>query len=226
MCQHRKESIIWLSQDWKWDGRVLLFGQISAPLWLYPHILILLLLVLCLCWKITAFSWVIHISRVLPLSTQAQQLDTVTAIHWAHTESEHTHIHCMHTHSMFTVSHTHTLGDCLWKARTFPPQLFWSDIIPILMKNLSAIPLSSCLSASLAHFHSRNHTYSFCICTFLLFPRQQWQRILHRRTQPMALAVVWVVGILGSVELAACVCACFGFMYVCGWTYGGHCMCT
>lgn len=39
----------------------------------------------------------------------------------------------------------------------------------------------------------------------------------------MALAVVWVVVLLGSVELAARVCAHFMFMCVCvyGWADGG-----
>lgn len=83
--------------------------------------------------------------------------------------------------------------------------------------SLSAIPSSSSLSVSLAHTRSRNHTSSISVRTFLLFPRQQWQRILPRRTQPMTLAVVWVVVLLGSVELAACVCACFRFMLMDLW---------
>lgn len=55
-----------------------------------------------------------------------------------------------------------------------------------------------------------SHTSSISVPAFLLFPRQQRQRIFPRRTQPMALAVVWVVVLLGSVELAASVsvCAC------------------
>ncbi|TKS73221.1 Dual specificity protein phosphatase 8 [Collichthys lucidus] len=43
----------------------------------------------------------------------------------------------------------------------------------------------------------KKHTSSISVPAFLLFPRQQWQRIFPRRTQPMALAVVWVVVLLG-----------------------------
>lgn len=59
------------------------------------------------------------------------------------------------------------------------------------------------------------HTSSISVPGFLLFPRQQRQRIFPRRTQPMALAVVWVVVLLGSVELAASVCADLMSMCVC-----------
>lgn len=72
----------------------------------------------------------------------------------------------------------------------------------------------------------RNNTSPISVCTFLLFPRQQWQKILPRRTQPMALAVVWVVVLLGSVELAASVCACFRLVSLCGGPMGGSCMYT
>lgn len=219
MCQRRKESVICLSQDWKWDGRGMLFRQISALVSLHPHILILLLLsVLSLRWEISAFSWVIHRCLGLPQSAEAPQLVTVTEMHWAHAEAEHiAYTVCTHT-IMFNITHTH-IGWLSLKSQDFPPQLFWSDIIPLLMKDsLSAIPSSSSLSVSLAHTRSLNHTSSISVRTFLLFPRQQWQRILPRRTQPMMLAVVLVVVLLGSVELAACVCACFRFMRVCWWT--------
>lgn len=47
----------------------------------------------------------------------------------------------------------------------------------------------------------------------------------------MALAVVWVVVLLGSVELAACVCACFRLCVYVGGPRGGgggggHCACA
>lgn len=60
-----------------------------------------------------------------------------------------------------------------------------------------------------------NHTSSISVPAFLLFPRQQRQRIFPRRTQPMALAVVWVVVLSGSMELTASVCAFLMSMCVC-----------
>lgn len=120
----------------------------------------------------------------------------------------HEHIACTHT-AMFSISHTHqnTPGDCLRK-----PGFSSSDdinTIPLVMKDsLSAIPSSSSVF-SLAQSRPLNHTSPISVRTFLLFPRQQWKKILPRRTQPMALAVVWVLVLSGSVELAACVCACF-----------------
>lgn len=207
MCQCRLGSIICLSQDWEWGGRGMLVGQISA---LHPPTsripILLLLSVLPLCWKISAFSWVIHRCPGLPRSTQALQLVTVTEMHWAHVDTEH--IACTHT-AMFSISHTHqnTPGDCLRKPG-FSSSNDINIIPPVMKDSLSAIPSSSSVF-SLAQSHPLNHTSPISVRTFLLFPRQQWKKILPRRTQPMALAVVWVLVLSGSVELAACVCACF-----------------
>lgn len=207
MCQCRPGSIICLSQDWEWGGGVMLVGQISALHLPASHIAILLLLsVLPLCWEISAFSWVIHRCPGLPQSTQALQLVTVTEMRWARVDTKH--MACTHT-AVFSISHTrrNTPGNCLRN-----PGFSSSDdidIIPPVMKgSLSAIPSSSSVF-SLAPSRPLNHTSPISVRTFLLFPRQQWKKILPRRTQPMALAVVWVLVLSGSVELAACVCACF-----------------
>lgn len=42
-----------------------------------------------------------------------------------------------------------------------------------------------------------NHTSSISVSAFLLFPRQQRQRIFPEKTQPMASAVVWVFVLSG-----------------------------
>lgn len=151
--------------------------------------------------------------------SHTQRCALITCWGWAHRIYWMcTHNHVQHHTHWYT--HTHTKG------RIFLLSFFDQTSYPFLMKDsLSAIPSSSSFSVSLAHSRSQNHTSLMSVRTFLLFPRQQWQRILHRRTQPMALAVVWVVVLLGSVELAACVCACFRLcLYVGGPVWrGGAC---
>ena len=66
-----------------------------------------------------------------------------------------------------------------------------------------------------------SHTSSISVPASLLFPRQQWQRIFPRRTQPIAFAVVWVLVLFGSVELAASACAYIMFQCIFVWVCVG-----
>lgn len=130
---------------------------------------------------------------------------------------------CTHTQSCW-ISHTHTLLLIVSESQDFPPQLFLTrhhtllNDRPLPCQQFSPFPLYQSPQHTLTTFpqkKKKKHTSSISVPAFLLFPRQQWQRIFPRRTQPMALAVVWVVVLLGSVELAACVCAYLMFMWVC-----------
>ncbi len=139
----------------------------------------------------------------------------------------HPHILYAHTHTHNHVRyHTHTHTHCLWKPG-FSSSAFLIrhctllNERPLVSDSLLFLFISLLSSLSLRRKKKRNHTSSISVPAFLLFPRQQWQRIFPRRTQPMALAVVWVVVLLGSVELAACVSAYLMLMHVCGWADGG-----
>lgn len=138
---------------------------------------------------------------------------TISHSHWdaLSTSQGWAQLHtCTHTYS---ISHTQR-----W---IFHLSFFWSDIIPLLMKvSLSAI-LSSSPLISLLGSLSESHLFHLCL-RFSAVSTTTVAEILPRRTQPMALAVIWVVVLLGSVELAACVsvralgCVCVG-------TWGGAC---
>lgn len=113
----------------------------------------------------------------------------------------------LHVHTQpcsASLTHTKTHQVIVSESQDFHPPI----IPPVMKDSLSAIPSSSSVF-SLAQLRPLNHTSPISVRTFLLFPRQQWKKIFPRRTQPMALAVVWVLVLSGSVELAACVCACF-----------------
>lgn len=124
----------------------------------------------------------------------------------------------MRLHNYVGWQHMHTCMHALISERhASPPKLFWLDIVSSLL--MKGPPQSAFSSIATPHYSllpqeefkkkkkKRNHTSSFPVPASLLFPRQQWQKIFPRTAQPIAVAVVWVAVLLGSVELAACVCA-------------------
>lgn len=100
------------------------FRQISALLLLRPHIFILLLSVLLLCWEISPFSWLIH-RWGLPQSAWAAQLIELSCT--KHTLSLSTHASAVCTCTpcaWYLTIHAHTSVDRCWKARIFLLALF------------------------------------------------------------------------------------------------------
>lgn len=180
------------------------FRQISTLLLLHPHIFILLLSVLLLCWEISPFSWVIH-RWGLPQSAWAAQLIELSCTE--HTLSLSTHASAVCTCTLcawYMRTHQSTVAEkpgfssspylirhhiCRWKT---PRQWFPSS-------SSSSVPSPCC----------NNSTYSIftLLCGF--------HDNSGREHQPMAVAVVWVVVLLGSVELAASVCMLW--VYACMW---------
>lgn len=169
MCQKQEEHNLHQSG--------LLFRQIPALRLLHPLIFMLFLLsVLSLCWEFSPFSWVIHRHGGLPQRTPINH----NVLHRTHAEPEHAHICSMHMHTPCLISH-HTLAHISWlsmKSQDFPPQLFWSNIIILSVKD------SSSLISPFIRFISLlrpSWLYLFQLYAALLFPRQQWQRTLPRR---------------------------------------------
>lgn len=113
-----------------------------------------------------------------------------------------------------SISHTHIHSP---ESRDFPPQLFFffffpSDIIHNLMKDpLSAVPSSSSLSVSSASFlqeREKNHASSISVPAFLLFPRQQWQRIFPQKDSANGVGCCLggcIIGVSGASSLCLCI---------------------
>lgn len=184
------------------------FRQISALLLLHPHIFILLLSVLLLCWEISPFSWLIH-RWGLPQSAWAAQLIELSCTE--HTLSLSTHASAVCTCTLcawYLTIHAHTSVDRRWKARIFLLALFNPTSYLCQWKTPHQwFPPSS--SSSVPSPCRNNSTYSIftLLCGF--------HDNSGREHQPMAVAVVWVVVLLGSVELAASVCMLW--VYACMW---------
>lgn len=88
------------------------FRQISTLLLLHPHIFILFLSFLLLCWEISPFSWVTH-RWGLPQGTQAAQLIELSCT--KHTLSLSTHASAVCTCTLrawYLTIHSHTSVDC------------------------------------------------------------------------------------------------------------------
>lgn len=116
-----------------------------------------------------------------------------------------------------------TSVDCHRKAVIFLLRLH----IPLCERLLVSEPPPPPPPPSSSSAFSLSQSHLFQLYAALLFPRQQRQRTSPRRIQPMAAAVVWVVVLLGSVELAASVCMLwvYAHMWVELWG-GGSSVCT
>ena len=201
MCRSRR-SIICISQDCRSRKSPLYFCSIPTSLCFFSQFC-------CLAGRLVLF----HESQMRTASKRPGCTINRIELHQTHTELKHARICRMHIHTVLEISpytHTHVSH---WKARIFLLALFNLTSYPCQLKDsLSEIPPFILFIRLLSSF---SWSHLFHLYTALLFPRQPWQRTLHRMIQPMAVAVVWVVVLLGSVELAASVCMLW--VYACTW---------
>lgn len=156
MCQNRK-SIICISQDCRWGKSPLSFCSIPSSLYFassqFCH---------------SAGGLVLFHESFIETEDCLKEPGLHNSSYWAALHiccaRARTHLQYAHAHYMLNISsYTHThISRLSLKSQDFPPQPFWSDIIPLSVKDCSSaiFPPSSFSSASSGRSRCRSCTYS------------------------------------------------------------------